>query len=275
MIIDVHTHVYPEKIVKRAIEKLEKVSGVPAKTNGIKSGLVASMREAGIDYSLLLPVATSAKQVDTINEVAARTNDAAKETGILSFGGIHPDTENYKEVLHRVKSYGLKGLKLHPDYQETFFNDIRYKRIVEEATSLDLYLVIHAGVDIGLPEPVHCTPDHVVEVVRDTESDHLILAHMGGWRLWDEVQAKLLELPVYFDTSFSGDYLETDGVEGMLTKEAFTNLVRAMGTDRVLFGTDSPWSGQKEAVQWLRDTTLTEEEKQQIFAGNFERIIGV
>lgn len=275
MIIDAHTHIYPEKIAAKAIEKLEKNSGVKAKTNGIESGLRKSMKEAGIDYSLLLPVATSAKQVDTINEVAARTNDAAKETGILSFGGIHPDTENYKEVLHRVKSYGLKGLKLHPDYQETFFNDIRYKRIVEEATSLDLYLVIHAGVDIGLPEPVHCTPDHVVEVVRDTESDHLILAHMGGWRLWDEVQAKLLELPVYFDTSFSGDYLKTDGVEGMLTKEAFTNLVRAMGTDRVLFGTDSPWSGQKEAVQWLRDTTLTEEEKQQIFAGNFERIIGV
>ena len=74
MIIDVHTHVYPEKIVKRAIEKLEKVSGVPAKTNGIKSGLVASMREAGIDYSLLLPVATSVKQVDTINAEAAETN---------------------------------------------------------------------------------------------------------------------------------------------------------------------------------------------------------
>ena len=275
MIIDAHTHIYPEKIAAKAIEKLEKNSGVKAKTNGIESGLRESMKEAGIDYSLLLPVATSAKQVDTINEVAARTNDAAKETGILSFGGIHPDTENYKEVLRRVKSYGLKGVKLHPDYQETFFNDIRYKRIVEEATSLDLFLVIHAGVDIGLPEPVHCTPEHVVEVVRDTKSDHLILAHMGGWRLWDEVQEKLLGLPVYFDTSFSGDYLEADGVNGMLTKEAFTNLVRAMGTDRVLFGTDSPWSGQKEAVQWLRDTTLTEEEKQQIFAGNFQRIIGV
>ena len=275
MIIDAHTHIYPEKIASKAIAKLEANSGVKAKTNGIESGLRKSMKEAGIDYSLLLPVATSAKQVDTINEVAARTNAKAQETGILSFGGIHPDTENYKEVLHCAKSYGLKGVKLHPDYQGTFFDDIRYKRIVEEATSLDLYLVIHAGVDIGLPEPVHCTPDHVVEVVKDTESDHLILAHMGGWRLWDEVRAKLLELPVYFDTSFSGDNLEADGVEGMLTKEAFTNLVRAMGTDRVLFGTDSPWSGQKEAVQWLRDTTLSEEEKQQIFAGNFQRIIGV
>lgn len=275
MIIDAHTHIYPEKIATKAIAKLETNSGVKAKTNGVESGLIESMKAAGIDYSLLLPVATSAKQVDNINEVAARTNASAKETGLLSFGGIHPDSGNYKEVLHRVKSYGLKGVKLHPDYQGTFFNDIRYKRIVEEATALGLYLVLHAGVDIGLPEPVHCTPDHVVEVVKETGSDHLILAHMGGWRLWDEVRAKLLELPMYFDTSFSEDYLEADGVEGMLTKDAFTDLVRTMGTDRVLFGTDSPWSGQKEAVQWLRDTTLTEEEKEQIFAGNFERIIGV
>ena len=96
MIIDAHTHIYPEKIAAKAIEKLEKNSGVKAKTNGIESGLRKSMKEAGIDYSLLLPVATSAKQVDTINEVAARTNDAAKETGIHSYGGIHPDAENYK-----------------------------------------------------------------------------------------------------------------------------------------------------------------------------------
>ena len=73
MIIDAHTHVYPEKIVKKAIAKLEKNSGVSARVNGLKSGLTASMREAGIDYSVLLPVATSTRQVDDINEEAGRT----------------------------------------------------------------------------------------------------------------------------------------------------------------------------------------------------------
>ncbi len=274
MIIDAHTHIYPEKIAARAVAKLETNSGVKAKTNGMRSGLLESMKEAGIDYSLLLPVATSVKQVDTIVEEAAQTNADAKKTGLFSFGGIHPDTENYKEVLRRAKSLGLKGIKLHPDYQGTFFNDIRYKRIVAEATELGLYLMIHAGVDIGLPEPVHCAPEHVVEVVKETQSDHLILAHMGGWRLWDEVRSRLLELPVYFDTSFSEDYLEEDGVQGMLTQEAFVALVRAMGTERVFFGTDSPWSGQKRAVDWILQTSLTEKEKEQIFHENFERLIG-
>lgn len=271
MIIDAHTHIYPPRIAKRAIAKLEENSGIPAKTNGLREGLLASMQEAGIDYSLLLPVATSAKQVDTINEEAARTNEAAEETGLYSFGGIHPQTENYKEVLRRVKNLGLKGVKLHPDYQDAFFNDIRYKRIVEEATSLGLYMMVHAGEDIGLPDPIHCRPNHVVEVVKETETDKLILAHMGGWRLWDDVREQLTELPVYFDTSFSENYIE--GVEGMLDGDSFVDLVRAMGVERVLFGTDSPWSEQKQAVEWLKGTALTEEEKEKIFSKNFIRLL--
>lgn len=271
MIIDAHTHIYPQKIAAKAIAKLEACSGVPAKVNGLKEGLCASMKEAGIDYSLLLPVATSAKQVDTINEEAGRTNALAGETGLLSFGGIHPETEDYKEVLRRVKSLGLKGIKLHPDYQNTFFDHISYKRIVDEATQLGLYMIVHAGEDIGLPEPIHCRPEHVIDVVKDTQSDKIILAHMGGWRLWDEVKEKLMDQPVYFDTSFSEDYI--DGVSGMLSSADFVELVRAMGADRVLFGTDSPWSAQKEAVEWIQNTMLTQEEKDLIFYKNFQRMI--
>lgn len=272
MIIDVHTHIYPPKIAKKAIEKLEKCSGVPANTNGLREGLLCSMKEAGIDYSLLLPVATSSKQVDTINEEAAQTNAQAYKTGLYSFGAIHPQTENYKEVLRRIKDSGLKGVKLHPDYQEAFFNDIRYKRIVEEATKLDLYMMVHAGEDIGLPTPIHCRPEHVVEVVKETGTDKLILAHMGGWRLWEEVQQQLLELPLFFDTSFSENYIK--GVSGLLDELSFVALVRAMGADRVLFGTDSPWSSQKQAVEWMNATSLTKEEKEMIFSGNFMRILG-
>lgn len=271
MIIDAHTHIYPPAIARRAIEKLEANAGVPAKTNGLREGLLASMKEANVDYSLLLPVATSPKQVDKINAEAAETNATAEETGLYSFGGIHPETESYKEVLRSAKREGLKGVKLHPDYQNAFFTDIRYKRIVAEATELGLYMLVHAGEDIGLPEPIHCRPQHVVEVVKETETDRLILAHMGGWRLWDDVREHLLELPIYFDTSFSEDYI--NGVEGMLSKEAFADLVRAMGCERVLFGTDSPWSGQKEAIEWIKSTSLTDEEKEWIFHKTFESIL--
>jgi len=271
MIIDAHTHVYPEKIADKAVAKLEANAGVKAKVNGRKSGLMKSMKEAGVDYSLLLPVATSPRQVDGINAEAGDTNATADQTGLLSFGGVHPDTENYKEVLRQIKALGLKGIKVHPDYQETFFNDIRYKRIVAEATELGLYVVTHAGVDIGLPDPIHCRPEHVKEMLKDTQTDKLILAHMGGWRLWQQVEELLAEENVYLDTSFSHEGI---GVEGMLSPEQFVHLVRAHGVDKIVFGSDSPWSSQKESVEWIRQTSLTEEEKEMIFGGNAKRILG-
>lgn len=271
MIIDAHTHVYPEKIVERAIKKLEAASGVPAKVNGKKEGLLESMKEAGIDYSVLLPVATSVSQVDAINEEAARTNRMGEKTGLLSFGGIHPDTENYKEVLVRVRDSGLKGIKLHPDYQATFFHDIRYKRIVEKATELGLYIMVHCGEDIGLPDPVHCPPGQILEVLSETGTDKLILAHMGGWRMWEQVEELLTGQDVYMDTAFSFDCMP--GVKGMLTKEQFVRIVKKHGADRIVFGTDSPWAGQKEYVDWIRQTALSPEEKEKIFSGNMKRIL--
>lgn len=273
MIIDAHTHVYPEKIVERAIAKLEAASGVSAKVNGKKSGLQASMKEAGIDYSVLLPVATSVKQVDAINEEASRTNNMAEKTGLFSFGGIHPDTENYKEVLLGVKKGGLKGIKLHPDYQATFFHDIRYKRIVDKATELGLYIMVHCGEDIGLPDPVHCPPEQILEVLSETGTDKLILAHMGGWRMWEQVEEILTGQNVYMDTAFSFDSMP--GIKGMLTKEQFVRIVRKHGADRIVFGTDSPWAGQKEYVEWIRQTELTPEEKEKIFSGNMRRILDI
>lgn len=271
MIIDAHTHIYPEKIADRAIAKLERASGIKAKVNGRKDGLIQSMKAAGVDYSLLLPVATSPSQVDTINKEAAETNASAPETGLLSFGGIHPDTPDYKEVLRRIKSLGLKGIKIHPDCQKVFFDDIRWKRIVMEASELGLYIMVHAGVDIGLPEPVHCRPDHIIEVVKETGSDRLILAHMGGWRLWDEVKDKLADQPVFLDTAFSLSCMPD--VDGMLTKDAFVELVRLFGPERIVFGTDSPWCAQRECVEWIRGTALTRQEKEQIFSGTIRKLL--
>ena len=124
MIIDFHTHTYPDEIVKATIEKLEKVSGVSAHTDGTAAGLAISSEDAGIDYSLVLPVATSAHQVQKINEVAYKTNLSTPRKRLMSFGGIHPDSPDVKRVIRGIASLGIKGIKLHPDYQNTFFNDI-------------------------------------------------------------------------------------------------------------------------------------------------------
>ena len=270
MIIDFHTHTYPDSIAEKTVAKLKDVAGIPAHGDGTAGGLSESTKAAGIDYALILPVATTPHQVSTINEVAYKTNLSSKRKGLLSFGAIHPDSPDYKRVLRGIASLGLKGIKLHPDYQGTFFNDIRFKRIVDTATELGLWIVIHAGVDIGLPDPVHTTPDMVKEVLRDTDSDKLILAHMGGWRMWDEVMDKLVGEDIRMDTSFSTTVID---LPDMLDEDRFVELVRAFGADRVLFGTDSPWASQRKSLKWIEHTSLRKEEKEKILGKNAEILL--
>ncbi|MFI3173158.1 MAG: amidohydrolase family protein, partial [Eubacteriales bacterium] len=178
MIIDFHTHTFPDFLAPKVIPKLEKSACIKAFVDGTMEGLKASMLEAGIDMSVVLPVATSPAQVETCNNSAQKINEE-QANKIHSFGAMHPDYADYKVELKRVKEMGLKGIKLHPDYQQTLFDDIRYKRILECATELDLVTVVHAGLDIGLPDPIHATPQIIKNLIDDVYPEKLVLAHMG------------------------------------------------------------------------------------------------
>lgn len=265
MVIDFHTHVFPEKMVAGAVKTLEEKSGVPAKTNGCIDGLLASMEEAGVTRSIVLPVVTAPKQFSGINRFEASINEQYSDH-LTSFGGIHPDSEDYKGQLKFLKEEGFVGIKLHPDYQGVMFNDIRYKRIVDYASELDMIIQVHAGVDIGLPEPVHCTPKMALEVISETGAKKLVLAHLGGWKLWDEVEESLAGRDIYFDTAF---------IEGYIDRQQFERIVKTHGSDWVLFATDSPWSGQKETIDWINACDLDDETKEKIFYKNARKLLGI
>lgn len=282
MIIDMHTHSFPEKLAASTLEKLSAASHTRPFTNGTPRGLQASMREAGVDLSVVLPVATSPRQVEHVNDASARLNETAEETGLLSFGCMHPDYEGWREELARVKALGMKGIKLHPVYQGADLDDPRYLRILDRAGELGLVVVTHAGLDVGFPGVVRCSPEMVRRAVAQVGPVKLVLAHMGGWRCWDRVLELLPELPVLIDTSFSvgrmsplndGFYQEEE--LRLLDSRGFLKLVRAFGAGRVLFGSDSPWSGQKESLEWVRSQPLTEEERTAILGGNAQNLLSV
>lgn len=262
MIIDFHTHMFPDKIAQGTIDFLAGICKVKPYTDGTYAGLRASAEEAGIDLCVALPAVTKVSQVESINRFAARY----QEKPILSFGGIHPACENYKEILRQVKDMGMKGIKLHPDYQDMYFNDIRYKRLIAYASELGLIVSVHAGVDPKCPEDVHCTPRMAREVIKEVQPEKLVLAHLGGNLLWDEIERELVGLNVFFDTGVILDHISL---------EQFLRIVRNHGTDKILFATDSPWKGQKEFVKMLSDMPLEQSEKEQIFSGNACRLLEI
>ena len=280
MIIDFHTHTFPDKIAAAAIEKLSKLSHTRPFSDGTAAGLSASAKAAGIDLSVILPVATNTKQVPSINGYAAKANETTDTTGLFSFGCMHPDYPEWKEELSRIASLGLKGIKLHPVYQNVDFDDPRYLRILDRAGELGLIVITHAGLDIGYPGVERCTPEMVLNAVKQVGAVKLVLAHMGGWRQWGKVEELLVGQSVWIDTSFSAGnitplddgYYSPDDLP-MLDETDFLRMIRKFGTDRVLFGTDSPWSDQKASLDLIATLPLEKDERNAILGGNARRLL--
>ncbi len=268
MVIDFHTHIFPDRIAPMTIPHLAKVSGIDAATDGTASGLRASMTAAGIDWSVVLPVVTKPSQFDSIQRFAAEIN--AQNNRLISFGGIHPDNDAIEEKLDTMVALGLKGVKLHPDYQGVFIDDERYVRIMQAALDRHLLISIHAGVDIGLPDPVHCPPDRMRAALDrlsfDRTDPRIILAHTGGFDQWDDVERLLVGQAVWLDVSFTLGYIRD---------EQLVRIIRAHGADHVLFATDSPWGDQSETLARFRSLPLTPQEQDRILYANGAELLGI
>lgn len=282
MVIDFHTHSFPPDIAKKALAKLSAGAHIMPYTDGTLTGLVSSMKQAGIDYSVLLPVVTNPSHQETVNLYAIECCESAHKTGVFSFGGIHPENDNYKEILRFLAEHGVKGIKLHPVFQGVDIDDIRYQRIVSYANECGLFVLTHAGYDIGFPGWEQSSPAKILRLIQAVQPDKLILAHMGGWGSHKEVQEFLLGQPIYLDTSFStADLYTAEGTlnqectSQQLSMERFCSMVRAHGADRILFGSDSPWASQKDAVLDLQHANLTDEEKEKILGGNAAVLLGL
>lgn len=282
MIVDFHTHTFPERIAVPTIQKLAHMSHIKPFSDGSNSGLAASMAAAGVDYSVVLPVATNTRQVCHVNDSAAQVNDNYRKTGIISFGCMHPDFPDWKEELARIANMGLKGIKLHPVYQDVDLDDPRYLRILDRCGELGLIVLTHAGLDIGIPGKVNCSPDMTLRALKQVGPVRMILAHMGGWRNWDQVEELLVDTDAYLDTSFTlgrmtplGDGFYGPSELNMMEEEQFLRMVREFGADRLVFGTDSPWGGQAEDVARFRALPLTGEEKAAILGGNAQKLLGL
>lgn len=297
MKIDFHTHIFPDSLAAKAIAELQKAEGLPAYTEGTAASLLASSQRADVGISVVLPVVTKPTQSSRVNDDAIRYNErfvhwleenkdkircqekqtvanasADTEPILYSFGGLHPDNEDYKEQIDTLYRNGVKGIKLHPVFQLTYFDDIRYMRMIDYASEKGMYINVHAGRDINRPRAEHSAVDHLIPVLKELKPPKLILAHMGGWNCWDIVEEMLEEYKPYVDTSFCL-YREDEQPSFFtpMSVDSFRRCVRSVGCEKVIFGTDSPWTDQEESLILLRKACENEEQFEQItFKNGFD-----
>lgn len=269
MIIDFHTHIFPDRIAESTIKMLSEKAGFPNYLDARAESLLKSMNDSGVDKSVLLPALTAPKQFDSVNRYTLETAKAS-EGRLIPFGGIHPDCDDIASKLNFLADSGFYGIKLHPDYQSTFIDDEKYINIITLAVKNGLAVTVHAGVDCGLPDPVHCTPERCYRMLERVfakaqgDAPKIILAHMGGYMMGEDVLRLLCGADVYFDTGFT--LFEKD-------VEMTLKIINKHGTDKVLFATDSPWAPQNEYVETVRKLELGDSDTEKILGENAMKLL--
>jgi predicted TIM-barrel fold metal-dependent hydrolase len=260
-VIDFHTHAFTDALAPSAMASLVENSGIPAYYDGTISGLVRSMDAAGVDVSVIQPVATKPKQVVPINDWAA----SVASDRIVPFGAMHPDFPDPAAEMARMRGLGIRGIKMHTEYQAFAPDEPRLWPVYEAAVENDLVFLFHAGEDLGVPTLLG-TAEAFAGMLDRFPGLCVVLAHMGGFRQWEAARDLLVGRNIYLDTAYT---------IGQLDDEAFLTMIREHGADRVLFGSDGPWTDSAAELAHIRSLPLAPREIDAITGGNAARLLAL
>ena len=259
MLIDFHTHIYPDQVAAKFVPQTIKKVGLEYVAAGTLDDARLKMNEWGVDKSVILHIATNPEKHAKVNDFAVSIDDDR----FINFASVHPLAVDVMDELNRIKNAGIKGIKLHPEYQGYFISDHQVYPTYDMLSELGLITVFHAGIDIGF-DTLMAPVDGMVKVIKDFPGMRIVLAHLGGYKLWDEVLEKISGSHVYLDTAF---------IARDLSREMAETIIRKHGAEKILFGSDCPWMGVPEIFDYVDSLHISSDEKDQIFYKNAIRLL--
>jgi predicted TIM-barrel fold metal-dependent hydrolase len=259
-IIDAHAHIYPEKIAAKATEtigvfydiKMEMPAGTPER-------LLIEGGRAGISRYVVHSVATTARQVRSINEFIKRETEAHPE--FIGFITLHQDLSE-EEILYEVEwaiENNMRGIKLHPDFQKFNIDDEDAEKFYRAASDR-LPILFHVGDD----RYEYSKPERLVKMAKKYPEVNFIAAHFGGYRCWEDSELYRGLNNVYFDTCSSLPFISTERAK---------ELIDMHGPDKFFFATDFPMWDATAELERFNKIPLTNEEREMIFSGNIKRLL--
>ncbi len=259
--IDAHCHVYPDKIAAAAVGATDRFYGVTSHFDGSVGTLLSQCKDTGIDHAIVQSVATTPKQVSSINNFIAKT--VAENTGLTGLGTLHPESTDIEADVNELISLGLRGVKLHPDIQRFKIDDYRCLKIYELCEKHKLPILMHTG-DYRYD---YSNPNRLVPVLEIYSDLVLVGAHLGGWSIWEEAAEKLHHFEnFYVDTSSSFPFSDMETIKKAISKYS---------TDKILFATDYPMGSQKEELEYVLSLGFTESELDKILYKNACKVFGI
>lgn len=260
-IIDFHTHAFPDHLAASAIPHLEAEGNIKAFCNGTTSDLLRSMDRAGIDKSVICSIATRPHQFNSILD----WSENIRSERLIPLPSVHPDAENLEEQIRIIAREGFIGIKLHPYYQNFRIDEDRLSVLYQLLIRYNLLVVMHTGFDIAFPRTDLCSPIRILNIVEKFPELKLITTHLGSWDDWDRVQELLIGKPIYMEISYALDFLDPQVAREMIINHP---------AQYILFGSDSPWSDQKNTLDLLEILDLEPILFDRITGGNAEQLFG-
>ena len=261
MLIDFHTHAFPEQIAPRALQTLSYAAGgLKPQTEGTVASLKEQLKKDGVDLAVVLSIATNPGQQKKVNDFAIAVNE---DPMLFAFGSIHPEAEDALEELERIHAAGLKGVKFHPEYQSFYADDEKMKPIYQKISQLGLITLFHAGQDIGFLPPYHAMPEHLLGALKWLDTP-VVAAHWGGMGCYQEVIDKLCGTDLYLDLSFG---------YGLIPKKQAQLILEKHTPDQLLFGSDLPWHRPSWEKRLLDTLELSEGDRDKICFQNAQKLL--
>jgi len=263
-IFDAHCHIYPESIAQKAVEGIDQFyDHIPFEHyDGTAGTLLQSGREAGISHFLVHSVATVPRQTSSINRfIASEVNRS--DGAFTGLGTLHPDSEHLEQDFGELVDLGLKGVKLHPDFQRFEADSVKAMRIYGLCAEAELPVLVHTG-DYRFD---YSNPNRTANILRAFPKLKFVGAHFGGWSMWDEAVRML--------SGFDNIVVDASSSFYVLGCEKGRELIRKWGADRVMFGTDYPMWKPEPDIDCLMEMGLAEEEYRRIFWENAADIYGL
>ena len=260
-IIDGHTHIFPETLADRAVAALHEAYAADPVRRPVAEQLIAEMDASGVTRAMVAPVSTKPSQVRSINDFVTSLG----EPRLIPLGTLHPHYDDVPGEIERLIAAGVRGIKLQPFFQGYDFADPRTREMFDLIGDR-LVVLMHGGQEIVDIENVVPTPPALAQLRRDFPRLRMIVAHMGGYHMWDLVEEHLVGEDVWFDLSYTFNHAPD---------ELIMHICSAHGWERCIWGSDFPWMSQTEALEGLLRLGLDDATLESVLAGNLTRLLGM
>lgn len=259
-IADIHAHIFPEKLAEKASHSIGGFYGIPIEREADMPRLLAEDALAGITRCAVSNSATTPQQVVHANTFLAESVKGHR--GYIAFGTIYPGMDGFEEELDRMVALGLRGVKIHPDFQKLAIDDARGIETYQAIARRGLPVLFHMGDD----RYDFSSPERLTNLLRRVPDLRAVAAHFGGWRIWPQSLAHPQPQNVLYDTS---------STLGMISRDMVLRFIDMIGPDRLIFGTDFPMWSPKDELDRFFSLGLDERSQQKILYANFMKLLNL